>query len=312
MAYEIVSIGALLCEVMRKELDRPLDRAADFTGPYPSGDSGIMLNAAAKLGAKSAMIGVVGDDGFGRCIVERLQESGADCSMVRVHPTASTGVAFVCYFRDGSRNFLYHVHHAAPGMMSEEDVHPDRLKGTQWLHVSGFALSVSPGAAAAIHSLVAQLPPETQVCFDPNIRPEALSVEEIKRLCAPVLERASIVFPSKSEAMMFTGAATDDEGCRIWAAQGKTVVLKNGAAGSRIFSGDRVFDVPSYAVAEVDPTGAGDTFCGAFLTGLISGMSLEACGRFANAAGALSVCRQGPMEGAPTRAEVEAFMAANG
>lgn len=311
MAFEIVSIGALLCEVMRKELDRPLDKAADFTGPYPSGDSGIMLNAAAKLGAKCAMIGVVGNDGFGRCIVDRLQENGADCSMVRVHPSASTGVAFVCYFQDGSRNFLYHVHHAAPGMMCEDDIHLEQLKGTKWLHVSGFAMSVSPSAAQAIHQLVEQLPEETQVCFDPNIRPEALSVEEIKTLCAPVLERASIIFPSKSEAMMFTGAATDDEGCRIWAAQGKTVVLKNGEAGSRIYSGDQVIDVPSYHVTEVDPTGAGDTFCGAFMTGLISGMNLEECGRFANAAGAMSVRKQGPMEGAPTRAEVEEFLAAN-
>lgn len=309
MPYEIVSIGALLCEVMRKELDKPLDQAADFTGPYPSGDSGIMLNAAAKLGANSAMIGVVGDDGFGRCIVNRLKESGADCSMVRVHPEAATGVAFVCYFRDGSRNFIYHVHQDAPGMMSAEDIHLDKLRGTRWLHVTGFAMSVSRGAADTIHRLVRELPEDTQVCFDPNIRPEALSVEEIKELCMPVIERASMIFPSRGEAMMFTGAATDEEGCRIWAAQGKTVVLKNGERGCRIFSGDQVLDVPSFPVEEVDPTGAGDTFCGAFLTGLIDGMSLTECGRFANAAGAMSVRRQGPMEGAPTRGEVEAFLA---
>lgn len=311
MPYDIVSIGALLCEVMRKELDKPLDQAADFTGPYPSGDSGIMLNAAAKLGANSAMIGVVGGDGFGRCIINRLRESGADCSMVRVHPKAATGVAFVCYFRDGSRSFLYHVHQDAPGMMSVEDIHLDKLRGTKWLHITGFAMSVSRGAADTIHRLVRELPADTRVCFDPNIRPEALSVEEIKALCMPVIERASIIFPSKSEAMMFTGASTDDEGCRVWAGQGKTVVLKNGEEGCRIFSGDEVLDVPSFSVEEVDPTGAGDTFCGAFLTALIDGKSLAECGRFANAAGAMSVRRQGPMEGAPSRAEVEEFLAAH-
>ena len=96
MAYDIVTIGPLLCEVMRKELDKPLDQTADFTGPYPSGDSAIMLNAAARLGAKCAMIGVVGDDGFGRCVTHRLEESGVDTSMIRVEPEASTGVAFVC------------------------------------------------------------------------------------------------------------------------------------------------------------------------------------------------------------------------
>lgn len=309
MSYDIVSIGALLCEVMRKELDKPLDQVADFTGPYPSGDSGIMLNAAAKLGAKSAMVGVVGNDGFGRCVIGRLKESGADCSMIRVHPSASTGVAFVCYFHDGSRNFLFHVHQAAPGMTSWEDINLEKLKGTKWLHITGFAVALSPSSTEAVYRLIRELPAETKICFDPNIRPESLSVEEIKALCAPVVERAGIIFPSKTEAMMFTGASSDDEGCRIWAKQGKIAVLKNGERGCRIFTGDRVIDVPSYSVEEVDPTGAGDTFCGAFLTALVEGKSLEECGRFANAAGAMSVRKQGPMEGAPSRAELEAFLA---
>ena len=110
---------------------------------------------------------------------------------------------------------------------------------------------------------------------------------------------------------MFTGTQTDDEGCREWARQGKTVVLKNGEAGSRIFMNDSVTDVPSFKVTEVDPTGAGDTFCGAFMTALLEGRSIFECGRFANAAGAMSVRRQGPMEGAPSREELEAFLAQN-
>ena len=110
---------------------------------------------------------------------------------------------------------------------------------------------------------------------------------------------------------MFTGAATDDEGCKQWAAQGKIVVLKNGEEGSRIFYGDTVTDVPSFKVTEVDPTGAGDTFCGAFITALLEGKDIYECGRFANAAGAMSVRKQGPMEGAPSREELEAFLAEN-
>lgn len=308
MGYEIVTVGALLCEVMRKELDKPLDTAADFTGPYPSGDTPIMLNAAAKLGAKCAMIGVVGNDGFGRCVVNRLKESGADCSMVRIHPSASTGVAFVCYFHDGSRNFLYHVHHAAPGMMTADDIDIKKLKGTKWIHITGFTMSVNKDSADAVYKLIREISEDTKFSFDPNIRPEALSIDEIKVLCNPVIERASLIFPSKSEAMMFTGASTDDEGCRIWAKQGKIVVLKNGEQGCWIYTKDEVLEVPSFKVTEVDPTGAGDTFCGAFMTALLENKSLDESGRFANAAGAMSVRYQGPMEGAPSRAELEAFL----
>ena len=110
---------------------------------------------------------------------------------------------------------------------------------------------------------------------------------------------------------MFNDTATDEEGCLMWAKQGKIVVYKNGAAGSRIYAGDRVIDVPSYEVTEVDPTGAGDIFCGAFLVGLVENMSLEECGRFANAAGAMSVRKQGPMEGSPSREELGIFLAAH-
>ena len=309
MGYDIVTMGPLLCEVMRKELDRPLDAPADFTGPYPSGDPAIMLNAAAKLGAKCAMIGVVGDDGFGRCVTGRLKESGADISMVRIQPGASTGVAFVCYYSDGSRNFLFHVRDAAPGYLCPEDVQIDRLKDTKWVHLSGFTLSVNQSSAEAVYRLIRELPQQVKISFDPNLRPEALSAEQIRDLCAPVIERAQLIFPSKGEAALFTGSADDETGCRIWTQQGKTVVLKCGEEGSRIYSPDgSVLAVPGFSVTEIDPTGAGDTFCGAFLTALVEGKSLPECGRFANAAGAMSVRSQGPMEGAPSREELETFL----
>ena len=155
------------------------------------------------------------------------------------------------------------------------------------------------------------LPEGSRISFDPNIRPESLSVEEVRELCRPVIEKASIIFPSKTEAALFTGCATDEEGCRLWADQGKLVVLKNGSEGCIIYQGNEKIPVPSFQVEEVDPTGAGDTFCGAFLTALIEGKPLSECGRFACAAGAMSVRKQGPMEGAPSRAELEAFLKAH-
>ncbi len=309
--YDIVTVAAMFVEIMRKEKEKPLHEAADFTGPYPSGDISIFLNAAAKLGANCAIIGAVGDDGFGKCVMNRMHESGIDCSMVKTVPGGATGSAFVCYFDDGSRNFIFHVRDEACGKVDENDIDMDKLQGTRWFHMTGYEMSLNEGYANACYKIVNNLPEGAQICFDPNIRPESLSVEEIIELCAPVLEKASVVFPSKSEAMMFTGAASDEEGCKIWAKQGKLVVLKNGEKGCRIFHGDEVLDVPSFHVEEVDPTGAGDTFCGAFITALLEGKSLRECGRFANAAGALSVRKCGPMEGAPSREELEKFLAEN-
>lgn len=309
MAYDIVTIGSMHCEIMRKELDKPLDVPADFIGPYPSGDPAIMIHGAAKLGAKCAMISVTGDDAFGRCVTERLQKAGVDCSMVRKDAQESTGAAFVCYYRDGSREFLFHVQQAASARIGKADVDIKKLEGTKWIHISGFTVMLSESCREAVYRILEELPKGTKISFDPNVRLETGEPEKIKAYCAPVIEKASLIFPSRQEAAVFTDSESDEEGCRKWVAQGKMVVLKNGKTGSRIYSRGQVYDVPSYPVREIDPTGAGDTFCGAFLTALTKEMPLEVCGRYANAAGALSVRVMGPMEGAPSKKEVEALIA---
>jgi sugar/nucleoside kinase (ribokinase family) len=69
-----------------------------------------------------------------------------------------------------------------------------------------------------------------------------------------------------------------------------------------------VIDVPGFTVQEVDPTGAGDSFCAGFTVALLENMPLEEAGRFANAVGALAVTKLGPMEGAPSRQQVIEFI----
>ena len=88
----------------------------------------------------------------------------------------------------------------------------------------------------------------------------------------------------------------------------KLVVQKRGAEGSRFFRGDEIIDVPAFVSEEIDPTGAGDTFAAALLTGLVEGKSIYDAGIFANAAGAFAVTKKGPMEGAPKRAWIDAFL----
>ena len=308
---DVISIGNLLVEVMRVERDEPLDRPGSFVGPFPSGDTPIYVDAVARLGLSSGFIGAVGPDDFGRCLLARFERDGVDTSCVQILPDHTTGVAFVAYFGDGSRRFLYHWRHAAAGKLAPEHVPQPYLERARWLHLTGCNLAVSESARDACLRALAYLPPGARLSFDPNIRPEILSVEEIRELCAPVLRRADLFLPSAGEAMMFTGAATDEQGCRMLAAAGKLVVLKQGAAGCRIFSGEHDIVVPGFRVDEVDPTGAGDAFSAGFTVALLEGMRLAEAGRFANAVGALAVTRRGPMEGVPRRAEVLAFLERN-
>lgn len=312
MDCEILTIGGLLVEVMRTGLDQPLDEAGPFLGPYPSGDVGIFIDTAARLGMRAGIIACVGDDAFGDCLLRRLGRDGVDLSRVRRLPAQTTGTAFVSYKSDGSRRFIYHWRHAAAARLDQVDISDLDLARVRYLHLTGCTLSINEASRDAVYRLLEACPASTLVGFDPNIRPEVLSVEQIRSLCRPVFERADLFFPSESEAMLFTGAESDDEGCRRLARAGKLVVLKRGAQGCRVYRQDERIEVPAFAVEEVDPTGAGDSFAAGFVSAYLRGVTLCDAARYANAVGALSVTKKGPMEGAPGEAELVAFLDGHG
>jgi sugar/nucleoside kinase (ribokinase family) len=301
---EVVSIGNMLVEIMRKEHDRPLNLPAEFVGPFPSGDTPIYIDTVARLGHAAGFIGAVGPDDFGRCLLDRFARDGVDASQVAVLPDRTTGVAFIAYFAGGGRKFIYHWRHAAAGCLAPEHVRAEYLESASWLHLTGCNLAASPTAKEACYKAMELLPAGARVSFDANIRPELLTIDEIRGLVGPALERADVILPSLTEAAMLTGMDTDEQGCQLWASQGKTVVLKKGAKGCRVYSGQAAIDVPGFAVHEVDPTGAGDSFCAGFTVAMLENMPLEEAGRFANAVGALAVTKLGPMEGAPDRQQV--------
>jgi tagatose kinase len=309
MTYpEVISMGNMLVEIMRIQLDEPLNQAGTFSGPYPSGDTPIYIDSVARLGHPAGFIGAVGKDDFGRCLLDRFAQDGVDFSCGKELPDQTTGVAFVAYFKDGSRKFIFHMRYSAAGKLAPAYLQADYLQHAKWLHITGCNLAMSESSMHACYQAMQMLSPAAHVSFDPNIRPELLSVAEVRQLCQPVIQRADFIFPSLGEAAMLTGAANDEAGIQEWLAQGKSVVLKMGAHGSRIYHRGEVIETPAFAVPEVDPTGAGDSFGAAFTVAMLEGMPLAAAGRFANAVGALAVTKKGPMEGAPTRDEVEAFL----
>jgi tagatose kinase len=310
----IVTIGEALVEIMRTQRDQPLDRPAEFAGPYPSGAPAIFADAAARLGATVGFVGTVGDDPFGHCILERLQADGLDCSAVRQVNDRLTGIAFVAYKSDGSRSFVFHLAQSAAALVDPDQLPAGYLAQTRYVHIMGSALTFSEGmreacyrAAQAVHAQGGT------VSLDPNLRPELMPVEQIRAICEPVLEVTDIVFPSGSELATLSGAPTATLGSeRLLQAGVSLIALKQGEAGSTLYTAQGVMPIPAYTVTEADPTGAGDCYDAAFLVGLSEGWPLETVGLFANAVGALATTRLGPMEGTFSRAEVLQFMATQG
>ena len=310
MRPRVLALGEPLVEVMRKDVDQPLSRPGEFVGPFPSGAPAIFIDAVARLGMPSGFIGVVGNDDFGECIVGRLRDDRVDVTHVRTAPGYTTGIAFVAYRSDGGRKFVFHLPQSAAALLSPDDVDAGYVAGAEFVHITGSALSISDSARQACYMAVRECKAAGgRVSLDPNIRPELLGIDRVREICQPVLGLCDLLLPSGPEATMLTGDVAEESACRSLVEKGVPIVaLKRGENGSTVFTADRVIDVPSLPVEEVDPTGAGDCYDAAFVVGLLEGWDLRRVARFANVTGALSVTRKGPMEGAPLRDDVLARM----
>lgn len=302
-----LSLGEVLVEVMRDTRGVPLSETGRFVGPFASGAPAIAACAAARLGYPSRFVGVCGDDAFGALCARYLKAAGVDAALAKA-PGYTTGIAFVSYDLHGGREFVFHLPHAAAARLSADDITAETLANVRWLHITGSSLGVSKCMRAAVDRAVTLAKAQgATVGFDPNLRLELMSLPEIRRLCAPVLERADVILPSAAEASQLTGLTDDDAACKALLREGaKLVILKRGAQGSVVYTANAVTAVPSIPVTELDPTGAGDCFAAALAVAMLEGQSPASAARFANVAAALSTTVFGPMEGLPTRSAVEA------
>lgn len=302
----ILTIGEILVEVMRKNRDSPFNVPAEFLGPFPSGAPAIFADAAARLGHPSAIIGAVGDDDFGAMVLDRLRRDGVDVSRVKILRDHLTGIAFISYFSDGTRKFIFHLKRSAASKISAKDIDEDYVRRFRHLHIMGSALSVSKGMREACYK-AAEISYERglTISLDPNLRPELLPTYKIRKICKPIIERANLMLPSIEEIKALAGVEEVDSACSKMLERGVDLIaVKMGSSGSTIYSKDEKKYIPPFKVHEVDPTGAGDTYDAAFIVGLLRGWDAEKAGYYANAAGALAVTKFGPMEGCPTHKEI--------
>jgi sugar/nucleoside kinase (ribokinase family) len=310
MRPEVIAIGEALVEIMRPAAGVTLDQAGTFQGPFASGAPAIFAAAAARLGLRVGFVGQVGQDAFGRLLQRRLESEGVNVEHLQVSREYATSTAFVAYSPTGDREFVFHLRHAAAGSIDPRAIQPEYFSNVKWLHISGSFLTLSNASREAC-SQAMELTRKAggKVSFDPNLRPELMSLDECRSVYAPYLDAADLLLPTVDEACLLSGSADEAEAARkLQGDAGRLVVFKRGSGGSTFFAPGKRLEVSGFPVEQVDPTGAGDCFNAACLAGLIHGWTLDRTARFATAAGALAVTRQGPMEGAPTLAEIESFL----
>lgn len=295
---DILIMGEMLVEIMRTEEDVQLYEPGLFKGPFPSGAPAICIDAAARLGCKTAIIGGVGKDDFGKNLLDRLKKDGVDCSHVLESEERSTGVAFVTYFADGSRKFIFHMGNtpAVEAKAPAEGVFED----VKFMHIMGCSLMSNKDFAKEILKTMHMLSKGgTKISFDPNIRKELFTDASIYDVVNGVMENTSVFLPGVEELLSITGESSVETAVKKCFTYPKMeiVALKNGSKGSTIYTREEEVHMGVYQVKQLDATGAGDCFDGAFIAGLVQGKSLLEAARMGAAAGALNAAAFGPMEG---------------
>lgn len=281
----ILSVGEALAEFMRTRRGVPLDRAGELAGPFPSGAPTIFASVAARLGARSALCAVVGDDPFGALLRRRLGEDGVELSQLRTDAVAPTACAFVSYDEEGDRTFVFHVAGAASGRLREEDL-GTLPECASWLHVSGATVALSEAMAGVVERAVERAKRAgSRVSLDPNLRPEAADPGLVRRL-RRIAAEADVLLPAEGE--LATLGVPEDAAA--------LVCTTLGPRGVRVRWGGVTELVPAVNARELDPTGAGDSFAAAFVVATLAGANPVEAAREAVLVAGAAVEHLGGME----------------
>lgn len=249
--------------------------------------------AAARLGRRVSMIGAVGADAAGVMLIESLAASGVDTSAVRVVAGAVSGMAVITV-AEGAENSIV-VDPGANGALDAAHV-----------AAAGAVLETAPVTLAQLEvpmEAVAQAARLAGGRFVLNPAPAALVPPEL-------LSLTDVLVPNATELATLVGAGPPanaaDAATMAQEVRGPgAIVVTLGALGAVVVEGGVVSHVPAPEVVAIDPTAAGDAFCGGLADGLVGGLDLVAAVRWAVRCGAVTATRWGAQASLPTRSEVE-------
>jgi len=305
----VITLGELIVEFASNEIDCGLKKITTFSGPYPSGAPAIFINQASKVGAKTKIYGSIGNDIFGESLINRLKNDGVDTTDIQKLEGMSTGTAHVSYFSDKSRVFIFHIE----GSAAEQVTLSNLPKEPFMLHISCASVGIDSVRKNLLDLCSYTIRNGGKICCDPNMRKELTASLEIKKILIKVLEQSEIIMPSLEDLELLYPNLTTEQSCYKLLNNEKTnmIVLKMGELGVKLITKNEEIKFPAYVVKEIDPTGAGDCFCGTFIGMMDIGYDAQTAVEYANAAGAIHVTNQGAMENNPTIEEIAQFIKNN-
>ena len=318
MKYDVVALGELLIDfapVSRSETGYPVLAA------QPGGAPGNFLAALNKFGLRTAMIGKVGDDMFGRLLLGTLQAAGIDTSGVLADPSVFTTMAFVSLDESGNRDFSFARKPGADTCLRPEDVNETLLRNTKVFHFGTLSLTDEPAAAATRKAIETAKAAGALISLDPNLRkPLWKSEEDAKSAIEWSLRQADIVKISDEEIDFLWGLSPEEGAQKLIREYGVSLVYATlGPKGCHAVTASQAVTVSSPSgIHVVDTTGAGDIFGGSAMSQFLrtgkapKDLNKEELRRivcFACTAASLSTQKHGGITSVPEETDVQAKMA---
>ena len=307
--YDIVSIGVMAYDMILRTVDETLftrdTTLLEDVGVSVGGGSVIQTITAQRLGCKTAVVGKLCRDSFSDDVMKALSDAGVDASHVVRSAEDSMSLTFALVRPDGTRHFL--------GLAGSNN---QRLcLGDFELSVVTEAKIVSYGSFFFLKGLDRDGAPKI---FDTARQAGALTVADCssdsfhqgREIVLRNLPAIDYFIPSRVEAEYLTQEREPAFMAKALLARGcRHVIIKLGREGCYVTDGHISKVVRAFPVENVrDTTGAGDTFVGGFMAGLIDEMDLFDAARYANAAAAVSVTGVGAVTALKDKAQVLAIM----
>lgn len=314
---DVVCFGDLLIDFVPTVTGKGLADAPAFV-KAPGGAAANVAVGLVRLGASSAFIGKVGEDPFGRFLATTLAGEGVNIGALRFETRARTALAFVSLRADGEREFLFYRHPSADMLFRPEEVDAATIEAARIFHFDSISLAAEQPRETAFHAAGLAQAGGKLISYDVNLRlplwQDALIARKVIREGAM---RASVVKLSDDELEFLTGSREPGAvRTSLWHDGMRLAVLTMGGRGCILLTERGERHVPSIEVTPVDTTGAGDGFVAGLLAGLLRQATfpdddaLAGICRFANAVGAITTTERGAIPSLPTRAAVEARLAA--
>ena len=314
---DVVALGELLIDFTMQGSD---DAGYPTMAAHPGGAPANFLAALAKFGKKTALLGKVGSDKFGRLLAGTLEAAGIDTRGLITADDVFTTLAFVTLDESGDREFSFARKPGADTCIRFEEIDLSLIDEAKVFHFGTLSLTDEPARSATQQAVAYARAHGKLITYDPNLRkPLWKSLDEAKAQMLWGLGQADVVKISDEEVEFLFGMTPQAGAKHILEAYGVKLVFVTCGADGCFFMNERASGhVPGLSgVKAVDTTGAGDIFGGSAVYGLLeSGKrpqeldeeQLRNIVRFACASAGLSTTKHGGISSVPEMDDVIAVM----